>query len=587
MESNPYFSAGFGLMGVGAALAGLRRGITFGAGAAQRRLLISLEIPSKDPSYLWFLEWLSAKGKREATTLKPGQPQIKLYSHQLSVETAEKKQQDSNNVTFSLVPGPGTHWFRYKGAWMQVKRERDGKMMDLTQGTPWETVTLTTLRRDSGLFADLLHESRKLAEMGTQGKTVVYTSWMVDWKPFGKPRRRRELSSVVLDRDVKQRVADDLDKFQNRGQWYAERGIPYRRGYLLHGPPGSGKSSFIYALAGHFKYNICLLNLSEKGLTDDRLNHLLVNAPERSIILLEDIDAAFNKRVQTGADGYQSAVTFSGLLNALDGVASGEERVIFMTTNHFTKLDKALVRPGRVDMIELLGDASTDQAGELFGRFYPDASTEELHAFIDKLQEGMDAGYSVSMASLQGMFIRTTAVEAIKYLPMLFEIQFINSDLSDSTTGGLPRDIQQQELLFPSPSKGILLQVISITDIGISAYNLKLNRDQKSALKLKLSDGRISVDAFEYAEIPWLSLSTPIGSKLLLKNVELLQGTLLLTPFNTQQKNGKIDDFDKYRDKIINDILDARLGRVSERTTNVASASTTANTAADVIEISD
>ena len=80
-------------------------------------------------------------------------------------------------------------------------------------------------------------------------------------------------------------------------------GIPYRRGYLLHGPPGSGKSSFIQALAGSLGYDICLLNLSERGLTDDKLNHLMSNAPERSFILIEDVDAAFNKRVQTSEDG--------------------------------------------------------------------------------------------------------------------------------------------------------------------------------------------------------------------------------------------------------------------------------------------
>lgn len=76
-------------------------------------------------------------------------------------------------------------------------------------------------------------------------------------------------------------------------------GIPYRRGYLLYGPPGSGKTSFIQALAGELEYNICILNLSERGLTNDRLNHLLTNLPERSIMLLEDIDAAFAKREKT------------------------------------------------------------------------------------------------------------------------------------------------------------------------------------------------------------------------------------------------------------------------------------------------
>lgn len=80
-------------------------------------------------------------------------------------------------------------------------------------------------------------------------------------------------------------------------------GIPYRRGYLLHGPPGSGKTSFIQALAGSLSYDICLLNLSERGLADDKLNHLLSNAPERSFVLIEDVDAAFNKRAQTTEDG--------------------------------------------------------------------------------------------------------------------------------------------------------------------------------------------------------------------------------------------------------------------------------------------
>jgi len=107
----------------------------------------------------------------------------------------------------------------------------------------------------------------------------------------------------VLDEGVKERIVADARAFMARGQWYSDRGIPYRRGYLLHGPPGSGKSSFVQALAGELEYNICVLNLSERGLTDYKLNHLLANAPERSIVLLEDIDAAFSGREQTSESG--------------------------------------------------------------------------------------------------------------------------------------------------------------------------------------------------------------------------------------------------------------------------------------------
>jgi len=201
-------------------------------------------------------------------------------------------------------------------------------------------------------------------------------------------------------------------------------GIPYRRGYLLHGPPGSGKSSFIQALAGSLSYDICLLNLSERGLTDDKLNYLLSNAPERSFILIEDVDAAFNKRVQTSEDGYQSSVTFSGFLNALDGVASGEERIIFLTTNHIDRLDPALIRPGRVDLAPSVDDAVPEQARTLFTNFYGNEQSEDDGASSDEVEllgrqveeivsDGMKDGRRISMAALQGMFIRHDAKDAV------------------------------------------------------------------------------------------------------------------------------------------------------------------------------
>jgi len=254
---------------------------------------------------------------------------------------------------------------------LQLTRERNGRMVDLTTGAPWETVTLTTLRSHAHLFTALLAEARQLAVSSTEGKTIIYTAWGAEWRPFGQPRRARELASVVLGKGKRQVIEADVRRFMQRGWWYAERGIPYRRGYLLHGSPGSGKSSFIFALAGSLDLSICLLNLSERGLTDDKLNHLLSNAPERCILLLEDVDAAFLGRNKAAeADGYQANVTFSGLLNSLDGVASSESRIIFMTTNHVERLDEALIRPGRVDCIEELGDAEKEQVEELLLRFY-------------------------------------------------------------------------------------------------------------------------------------------------------------------------------------------------------------------------
>lgn len=72
-----------------------------------------------------------------------------------------------------------------------------------------------------------------------------------------------------------------------------KKGVPYRRGYLLYGPPGTGKTSFVQVIAAELKLDICYLNLSCGNLDDDALTNLLSTAPERSIILMEDIDAIF------------------------------------------------------------------------------------------------------------------------------------------------------------------------------------------------------------------------------------------------------------------------------------------------------
>lgn len=134
-------------------------------------------------------------------------------------------------------------------------------------------------------------------------------------------------------------------------------------------------------------------------------------------MLLEDIDAAFAKRNLSDQQGYQSMLTFSGLLNALDGVASAEERIVFMTTNHVENLDPALVRPGRIDFKEFLGNASESQIRGMFLRFYED-QPDLAEQFLQALQ-----GKSVSTASLQGHFVyfKDKPLEALKHVDYLWQ----------------------------------------------------------------------------------------------------------------------------------------------------------------------
>ena len=111
---------------------------------------------------------------------------------------------------------------------MQVKRERETRSMQMMSGQPWETVTLTTLSKDRSLFPPLLSEARELAMKGNEGKLVVMTAWGIEWRPFGLPRRKRPLKSVVLDDGVSEKIEDDVKAFLDRRRWYADRGNIHR-----------------------------------------------------------------------------------------------------------------------------------------------------------------------------------------------------------------------------------------------------------------------------------------------------------------------------------------------------------------------
>ena len=291
----------------------------------------------------------------------------------------------------------------------------------MTSGVPWETISVTALARDRDLFLDMLQEAKSHAMAQNSGKTIIYTSFGHEWRPFGNPRKKRPLASVVLSANVSNSILEDVKTFLSSSEWYTNRGIPYRRGYLLHGPPGSGKSSYIQSLAGELDYDICIMNLADPGMTDDRFAHLLNNIPPKCMILLEDIDAAFiNRSSQPKASSaaYQNSnsLTLSGLLNGLDGVVAAEERLVFMTTNHVDRLDPALARPGRCDYKAFLGNVTRDQAQAMFARFYSTDQNSE-GAFLRRMED-LKLFQVCSPAALQSHFIiyRGSAEEAVAKL---------------------------------------------------------------------------------------------------------------------------------------------------------------------------
>ncbi|KAH8746605.1 P-loop containing nucleoside triphosphate hydrolase protein [Diaporthe sp. PMI_573] len=238
-----------------------------------------------------------------------------------------------------------------------------------------EEISLSCLGRSPKILRELLNECRTEYLQLVQDKTPVFEHRSSGWKRT-VTRDIRSMSTVVMDKKEKDSLLKDIGTFLNprARSWYSNRGIPYRRGYLLYGNPGTGKSSFSLSLAGWFKMDIYIVSLS--AIREDALNGLFAELPPRCVVLLEDVDAvnaAKSRETDKGKEDDKEGtgkMSLSSLLNVLDGVASQEGRLLIMTTNYIEKLDAALVRPGRVDKKVEFRLADKDTTVQLFSIVY-------------------------------------------------------------------------------------------------------------------------------------------------------------------------------------------------------------------------
>lgn len=179
------------------------------------------------------------------------------------------------------------------------------------------------------------------------------------WESLEFPQRA--LDTVVLKEGQKERIVDDLAKFLAEEKEYARLGIPWHRGYLLHGPAGTGKTSLAKAIATHFEMDSYYVPLSDLSMDTD-LIQTLSKIRRRSILILEDIDVVHAAKDR---DDNSKGITMSGLLNALDGMVTPHGLVTIMTTNNVSALDPALIRAGRADLQEKLDYVDADQFARL------------------------------------------------------------------------------------------------------------------------------------------------------------------------------------------------------------------------------
>ena len=190
-----------------------------------------------------------------------------------------------------------------------------------------------------------------------------------------------------------QDVVDDLTKFYSSSRRYLDLEIPYARTYMLHGVPGTGKTSMIYTLASEFKKNLAVIDFSDRELCDSSIRRALYKMPKETILCLEDIDSLFSADRKSD----KSTITFSGILNILDGVIKNTGLVIFMTTNLLSGLDDAAMRR-RVDYYLKFDVMKKKQISSMFRKFFPAQNPEK---FMDQI-----GSVAFTPCVLQKFFVR-------------------------------------------------------------------------------------------------------------------------------------------------------------------------------------
>lgn len=232
------------------------------------------------------------------------------------------------------------------------------------------------------------------------------------WWAYEGMKNARAAETVILAEGRMESILRDVANFllPATKKWYIEHGLSQRRSYLFYGPPGTGKTSTIRVLASTFRLNCCFLSMTDGKFSNQNLCDALGEIPPNALLVLEDVDALFNVDRKSDAP----SLTFSGLLNALDGVVSADGVITVLTTNHVDRLDRALIRGGRVDRRFLFAAPGSDEIVRMFQSYYAEASMEVAKRFADCILERKEGEEARAVSTLEQLFIVNRELSAEK-----------------------------------------------------------------------------------------------------------------------------------------------------------------------------
>lgn len=374
----------------------------------KQQFILEIVVTNEDVMFDWLKAWIDSQPSMNRVrsvevSLKTSQnssPQaVAPPGGDCSRGPAADKEDD--RPQFIVTPGLGTHllWFHKRLVWFTRSRADSpagGGSSSFMNLKSKETISLRFFTRDRGLVARLFNEVRDFNVPPTEPRMNIYSRNYNGWR-CNSSRLRKEPRNVILPDGMMEDLERDVVEFRASQEWYEGKGIPWRRGFLFKGPPGSGKTSAAIELARRTGQHLGVLPLSSESFGDQDLVQALANLPQNCIVLFEDIDCLFRKRESDKDNAVLNGtkVTFSGFLNAIDGAMSSEGTMIIVSTNHPEILDAALLRPGRIDRQIAFDYADMMQKQRMFAHFYPGTNGMSEH-FANAL-----AGRQISMCRLQ------------------------------------------------------------------------------------------------------------------------------------------------------------------------------------------
>lgn len=215
---------------------------------------------------------------------------------------------------------------------------------------------------------------KKKVRMNTKETMNVYYYKKDYWTLLSKSPKR-PLSTVYLKENALDNLVTKTKKFfsDETRDIYLSFGIPYKSVQLIHGPPGTGKTSLIKSIASDLDCDLYILPISKDMLDTnliDAFSYISDNEEKERIIVIEDIDTLFDGERKEGDD--HNGITLQAFLNCLDGFTCVEGTMLFLTANKPEVLDFAMIRSCRIDNKIKLDYADKYQTKKMFDTFLPD-----------------------------------------------------------------------------------------------------------------------------------------------------------------------------------------------------------------------